>query len=59
MAGAPVLPVPNGLVELNPADGRVLRTVAVNRGDYQGPVTLAALGPVLLEQRGPTVVALR
>jgi hypothetical protein len=59
MAGAPVLPVPNGLVELNPADGRVLRTVAVNRGDYQGPVMLAALGPVLLEQRGPTVVALR
>jgi hypothetical protein len=37
----------------------VLRTVAVNRGDYQGPVALAALGPVLLEQRGPTVVALR
>ncbi|MDT7776903.1 MAG: hypothetical protein QOC67_5827, partial [Pseudonocardiales bacterium] len=26
---------------------------------YQGPVMLAALGPVLLEQRGPTVVALR
>jgi hypothetical protein len=59
LAGAPVLPVPGGLVEVNPADGRVLRTVAVNRGDYLGPVALAATGPVLLEQRGPTVVALR
>ena len=59
MAGAPVLPVPGGLVEVNPVDGHVLRNVPVNRGDYQGPVTLAALGPVLLEQRGSTVVALR
>jgi len=37
----------------------VLRTVPMNRGDYQGPVTEAVLGPVLLEQRGPTIVALR
>jgi hypothetical protein len=59
MAGAPVVPVPNGLVEVSPADGGVLRSVPVNRGDYQGPVGLAALGPVLLEQRGPAVVALR
>jgi hypothetical protein len=51
--------VPGGVVEVNPVDGHVLRTVPVNRGDYHGPVTLAALGPVLLEQRGPTVVALR
>jgi hypothetical protein len=58
-AGAPVVPVPGGLVEVSPADGGVLRSVPVNRGDYRGPVGLAALGPVLLEQRGPTVVALR
>jgi hypothetical protein len=58
MAGAPVLPVPGGVVEVNPTDGHVLRTVPVDRGGYQGPVALAALGPVLLEQRGPTVVAL-
>ena len=59
LAGAPVLPVPNALVEVDPVDGHVLRTVPMNRGNYQGPVTEAALGPVLLEQRGPTVVALR
>jgi hypothetical protein len=59
MAGAPVVPVPNGLVEVSPADGGVLRSVPINRGDYQGSVGLAALGPVLLEQRGAGVVALR
>jgi hypothetical protein len=59
MAGAPVVPVPGAVLELNPIDGRVLRTVPVDRHGYQGPVGLAALGPVLLEQRGSTVVALR
>lgn len=58
-AGAPVVPVPGAVVELNPSDGRVLRTVPVDRRGYQGPVGLSALGPVLLEQRGPTLVALR
>jgi hypothetical protein len=58
-ADAPVLPVPDGEVEINPATGAVLRAVHVDRGGYHGPVALAATGPVLLEQRGTTVVALR
>jgi hypothetical protein len=59
MADVPVLPVPNAEVLVNPATGAVLRRMPVNRGAYQGPVATASLGPVLLEQRGPVVVALR
>lgn len=59
MSERPLVPTPAGLAVVNPADGAVLRTIPVDRGDYRGPVTLTALGPVLLEQRGPTVVALR
>jgi hypothetical protein len=58
MADEPVLPVPGGVVVVNPADGAPIKRVPVDRGGWTGPVTQAALGPVLLEQRGPTVVAL-
>jgi hypothetical protein len=59
LAGTPVLPVPGGLAVVDPAGGRVLRTLPVTRPGWSGPVGLATLGPVLLEQRGPTLVALR
>jgi hypothetical protein len=58
MADKPVLPTPAGLAVINPSDGAVARTIPVDRGEYRGPVILATIGPVLLEQRGPTVVAL-
>lgn len=59
MAGATVIPVLNAELVVNPTNGMVLRTIPVDRGTYQGSVNTAALGPVLLEQRGPTLVALR
>lgn len=54
-----VVPIRGGLAVLNETNGATLRTVGVDRGAYTGPVRLTALGPVLLEQRGPNVVALR
>ncbi|WP_186382587.1 hypothetical protein [Amycolatopsis rhizosphaerae] len=54
-----VVPIDGGLAVLNEDNGSAIRTIAVNRHGYTGPVRLTALGPVLLEQRGDTVVALR
>ncbi|MCG3757569.1 hypothetical protein FKO37_44435 [Amycolatopsis sp. Poz14] len=54
-----VVPIRGGLAVLNEMNGATLRTVGIDRGAYTGPVRLTALGPVLLEQRGPTVAALR
>jgi hypothetical protein len=54
-----VVPVRGGLAVLDEADGRTVRTVGVDRRGYAGPVQLNSLGPVLLEQRGETLVALR
>ncbi|MDQ0377227.1 Rv3212 family protein [Amycolatopsis thermophila] len=53
-----VVPIDGGLAVLNESDGSTIRTIAVDRHGYTGTVRLAALGPVLLEQRGDTVVAL-
>ncbi|MBB1157494.1 MULTISPECIES: Rv3212 family protein [Amycolatopsis] len=54
-----VVPIRGGLAVLNEMNGATLRTVGIDRGAYSGPVRLTALGPVLLEQRGPTLAALR
>ncbi|MBN6036736.1 hypothetical protein [Amycolatopsis sp. 195334CR] len=58
-AGQLVVPVPGGLAVVDESTGRTLRTIGVDRHGYTGPVRLAALGPVLLEQRGDTLAALR
>lgn len=58
--GAELLsPIDGGLSVTNPRDGSSYRTVSVPRGDYAGDVRLGSLGPMLLEQRGDTLVALR
>lgn len=54
-----VVPIQGGLAVLNEQDGSTIRTIGVDRHGYTGPVRLDSLGPVLLEQRGDTVVALR
>jgi hypothetical protein len=54
-----VVPVPGGLAVRNADTGAPLSTVALDRGGWHGPVRLGSIGPVLLEQRGPTLVALR
>lgn len=58
-AGKLLLPVRDGLAVVDERDGKWERTVPVDRGEHAGLVRLNALGPVLLEQRGHTVVALR
>jgi hypothetical protein len=57
-AGRRLVPVPAGLALLDRA-GRVERVLPVARSDRTAPVSSAALGDVLLEQRGAELVALR
>ena len=54
-----VVPIQGGLAVLNERDGSTIRTIGLDRHGYTGPVRLTTIGPVLLEQRGDTVVALR
>jgi hypothetical protein len=56
IGGTVVAPVAAGLIELAVADGKAGRTVAVNRGGYQGRVDVTAVGSVVVEVRGGTVV---
>lgn len=58
-AGKLLAPIPGGIAVVDEDSGRTERTIAIDRGDYRGPVRLAAIGTVLLEQRGDTLVALR
>jgi len=57
-AGRIVVPVPGGMAVLDTDTGAALHTLALDRGGWHGPVRLGSIGPVLLEQRGPTLVAL-
>jgi hypothetical protein len=54
-----VVPIKGGLAVLNEQNGATFRTVGVDRRGYSGPVQLGSIGPVLLEQRGDMVAALR
>lgn len=54
-----VVPIEGGLAVLNEQDGSTIRTIGVDRHGYTGPVRLSSVGPVLLEQRGSTLVALK
>ena len=54
-----VVPIKGGLAVLNESDGSTIRTVGVDRRGYNGLVRLATVGPVLLEQRGTTLAALK
>ncbi|MFI5590555.1 hypothetical protein ACIA5G_36300 [Amycolatopsis sp. NPDC051758] len=54
-----VVPIKGGLAVLNENDGSTIRTVGVDRRGYAGVVRLGAAGPVLLEERGTTLTALK
>jgi hypothetical protein len=56
-AGGLLVPVPDALLVLDAARGTTSHTIPVARPP--GPVRLASLGDVLLEQRSREVVALR
>jgi hypothetical protein len=59
LAGRAVIPVKEGLRVYEQATGAVVGTIRIGREGYTGPVQLATAGPVVLEQRGETLVALR
>ncbi|MFC7343164.1 hypothetical protein [Saccharopolyspora griseoalba] len=54
-----VMPVREGIAVLDPNTGAAVREIPVDRAGYVGPIRLNADGPVLLEQRGNALVALR
>ncbi|MGH3760859.1 Rv3212 family protein [Actinophytocola sp.] len=58
-AGQMLVPVSDGLRVLKPATGRPVGTLPVDRGGYTGLVTMSTLGPMVYEQRGDTLVAMR
>lgn len=58
-AGKYLLPVPNGIEVVDVPTGAKVGTIGVNRNGYTGPVAMASLGPMVFEQRGSTLAALR
>ena len=58
-AGQMLVPVTDGLRVLRPANGEPVGTLPVDRGDYSGQVSMSTLGPMVYEQRGDTLVAMR
>ncbi|GLZ35834.1 hypothetical protein Lesp02_80210 [Lentzea sp. NBRC 105346] len=59
LAGRILIPVRTGLKVYDQQTGAEVGTIPVNRDGYTGPVQMATVGPVVLEQRGKTLVALR
>ncbi len=58
-AGKILVPVADGIAVLNPVNGERVATTPIDRGAHDGLVTMAELGPMVFEQRGDTLVALR
>ncbi|TDV37604.1 hypothetical protein [Actinophytocola oryzae] len=58
-AGKILVPVTGAIAVLDPATGEQVASTPVDRDGYRGLVTMSKLGPVVLEQRGNTLVALR
>lgn len=59
LAGHLLVPVADGLKVLDQVSGQEVASLPVDREGYTGPVQMATEGPVVLEQRGGTLVALR
>jgi hypothetical protein len=59
MAGRLLMPMPGELTVLDTETGARIGGLPVDRGSYRGAVQLATAGPVVLEQRGGQLVALR
>jgi hypothetical protein len=56
MAGRLLVPVADGLAVFNPSDGGYERIIPLSHPDGTGPVIPAVSGPVVIEQRGATLV---
>ncbi|PRY46851.1 PQQ-binding-like beta-propeller repeat protein [Umezawaea tangerina] len=59
LAGQILIPVKDGLRVLDQLTGAQIGTIPVNRQGYQGSIQSSTIGPVVLEQRGQELVALR
>lgn len=59
LAGQALIPVKDGIKVLDQLTGAEIGTVPVNRKGYEGSIQSSTIGPVVLEQRGNTLVALR
>ncbi|HEY0808154.1 MAG TPA: PQQ-binding-like beta-propeller repeat protein, partial [Pseudonocardiaceae bacterium] len=57
-AGRYLVPVPNGIEVADQVTGAKVGVIGVDRHGYTGQVAMAALGPVVFEQRGPVLAAL-
>lgn len=53
-----LVPTAQGIAVVDLSNGRITRTIAVERGDYRGDVYLSLAGGSIIEQRGDTAVAL-
>lgn len=53
-----LLPTPGGIAVADAASGAITRTITVDRAGYTGRVDVRAVGDVLVETRGATVVGL-
>jgi hypothetical protein len=58
-AGRVAIPVRDGLRVVDQSTGALFGTLPVDRQGYAGMVSMAAIGPMILEQRGGNLVALR
>jgi len=59
LAGRALIPVENALKVVDQVTGQEIGRIPVDREGYDGPVRMATEGPIVLEQRGDTLVALR
>jgi hypothetical protein len=60
MAGALLLPTASGISEHNLADGRPIRSIAVQRSNYSGGIiTLGVIGDNVVQQWGSTLSVLK
>jgi hypothetical protein len=57
-AGRLLVPTPDRLLVLDQVSGAKIGEIGVDRHGYTGVVTMAALGPVVFEQRGTMLAAL-
>lgn len=58
-SGRVLIPVRDGLRVIDQASGALIGTLPVDRQGYAGMVSMATIGPMVLEQRGANLVALR
>ncbi|MGW5319428.1 Rv3212 family protein [Nocardia thailandica] len=59
MAGDLLVPVPDGVLALDPQTGATVTRIPVTRGDYHGgPISTAVVGTTVVERRGDRTYAL-